>query len=383
MKHLRPRLLVAASLAAVAFALSLTACDTDQPDTPDPLLSAQANLGAWTWADVGGMQCRDGSATGLGARLMEGSDDLVIFMEGGGACFLSDTCEENRPRFGEMDFEDLVKDGYGSAGLFNASNEENPVRDWNVIYVPYCTGDVHTGSRTDVTNEQLGITEPQQFVGYRNAQRVLEVLLRHFDDGLDQVLVTGSSAGGFGTLGFYKDVANAFGDAEVTLLNDSGPIFANDAILPPQLQGIWLQLWGLGAALPPAPELRQLDGLENIYDYYATAYPEANLGLMTYDQDATIRFFFSFGRALQDESCAESLSRDTPCISGAAYEAALDSLRAHVLPPTWRTYYAAGEQHTFLRDEERFYNAATGGLSPAQWIGQLLNGEAPNVAPED
>lgn len=368
-------------VAVLALTLPLAACDTDEPDEPSPLIEAETNLGAWTWVDVGGLTCRDGSSTGLGVRLMEDTDDVVLFMEGGGACFIDQTCSENRPNFSEADFEERVVGGFGDDGLFDATNEENPVRDWNVIYVPYCTGDVHTGTREDVTSAELGITEPQQFVGFRNAQRVLEVVDRHFDDGLDQVLVTGSSAGGFGTLGLYKDAVSAFAGADVTLLDDSAPILADDAIVPPQLQAIWLGLWGMDGALPPSEAVLQPDGLQNVYDYYATTYPDANLGLLTYDQDATMRFFFSFGRALQDAECAESLGRDTPCIGAEEYEQALASLRADVLPTQWKTYYAPGEMHTFLRDEERFFSTEVDGLSPAQWLGQLIEGAAPNVAP--
>ena len=30
-------------------------------------------------------------------------------------------------------------------GIFDRSNPENPFRDFGVIFVPYCTGDVHIG----------------------------------------------------------------------------------------------------------------------------------------------------------------------------------------------------------------------------------------------
>ncbi len=371
-------------LLLVAFALLMglaAACDTDQPDAPDPLIIAEANRGAWTWIRLEGMQCRDGSPTGIGVRLQEDADDLVIFLEGGGACFLGQTCAQNRASFGEADFEAGIVEGYGDVGLFNAENEANPVRDWHVVYVPYCTGDVHTGSRTDATADSLGIPAPQQFVGFRNAQRVLEALDYHFDEGLDRVLLAGASAGGFGTLGLYKNAAATFGEAEVTLLNDSGPVFFDDTILSPLLQALWFQLWNQAPALP-SQAVFPPDGFENIYDVYATTYPDAQFGLLSFDRDATIRFFFSFSRALQSPACADSLSRETPCIGAAEYVQALATLRAEHLPASWATYYAPGTEHTFLR-AERFYTTEVDGLSPAAWLGQLLEGDAPNVAPPD
>jgi hypothetical protein len=31
-------------------------------------------------------------------------------------------------------------------GLLDRANPQNPVRDWSLLFVPYCTGDVHSAS---------------------------------------------------------------------------------------------------------------------------------------------------------------------------------------------------------------------------------------------
>jgi hypothetical protein len=33
-------------------------------------------------------------------------------------------------------------------GIFDRSNSRNPVRDWSMLFMPYCTGEVHSGSNT-------------------------------------------------------------------------------------------------------------------------------------------------------------------------------------------------------------------------------------------
>src|SRR4051812_49880618 len=92
----------------------------------------------WTWIDVDGSFCRDGSPTGIGVHLNKASDKLILYLEGGGACFNASSCYANSSSFGADDFEQ-VKSRAG--GIFNLTRAENPFAGWNVVYVPYCTGD--------------------------------------------------------------------------------------------------------------------------------------------------------------------------------------------------------------------------------------------------
>ncbi|MBW2189456.1 MAG: hypothetical protein JRG93_07670, partial [Deltaproteobacteria bacterium] len=55
------------------------------------------------------------------------SDELVIFLQGGGACW-ADFCSA----FEETNFLRDV-----SGGILNPALETNPVADWDVVYLPY------------------------------------------------------------------------------------------------------------------------------------------------------------------------------------------------------------------------------------------------------
>nr|WP_276604062.1 pectin acetylesterase-family hydrolase [Nannocystis pusilla] len=188
--------------------------------------------------------CRDGSTTGIGVRYGAG-DDLVIYFEGGGACFNSDTCALNElwKNFGEFKFDAWAL-GIGQGGIFD-DDPQNPVRDWSFIYVPYCTGDVHAGDRENVGID--GVLGAQQFVGYRNVAAYLERLVPTFQDA-GHVLVTGSSAGGFGAALNYDRIAEAFPGSAVTLLDDSGPPMS-DQYMPVCMQ-LWRDLFNFDATLP-------------------------------------------------------------------------------------------------------------------------------------
>ena len=395
--------------------LMLSGCDYlksgggDPSDFPPGLVEALENPGSFAWIPLDGMTCRDGSGTGIGLRLQPShgrshgsghgwrrsgiSDKLVIFLEGGGACFNQPTCQQNRASFSEEMFfsEDFVG---GYSGVFDDERAGNPVADWNFVYVPFCTGDEHAGSNPDgvvpgVDADGDGQDDRQRFVGYDNVGEVLDFVTTHLGTDFDRVLLAGSSAGGVGTLANFDRVAQTFYRSDVALLDDSGPVFYDDGILPVALQQVWSDLWNLDEALPDDPLFEGTDVLANIYNYYAQTYPEVPLGLLSYEQDFTIRYFYSFGVALEDQACFQKLfgglQQDPPqrnaCISGPAYEDALYGLRAE-LPAPWRTFYVgetgqAQQQHTFLR-AERFYDVTAGEQPLSRWAEELLDGSAEN-----
>lgn len=360
---LRLRLLGALALAA----LLLPACDSTEDEPDGPLAEAEANLGAWTWIEVEGSVCRDGSPTGIGARLQEDADDLVIYLEGGGACFNAETCAGNRPSYSAGDFAQTVGD-VGEAGLFDTGNDDNPVADWNMVFVPYCTGDVHSGSspNNSVLDAQFGTSlGPQQFVGHQNVERALALLASGLD-APDQVLLAGSSAGGLGALFNFDQTAQTFSGSDLTLVDDSGPLFFEDNVLSPQLAGQVVALYNGSVAISDASPLFAPDALPGLYDFYASRYPSATFGLASYLGDDTFQFFYGFGQAPGDE------------ITDEEYAAALRTVRDRV--PEWATYYAAGGAHTFLLAPDRYYGTSAG-VTVAAWLEALLGGTPTDVGP--
>lgn len=313
--------------------------------------------------------CRDGSETGMAVRLQENATRTFIYLEGGGACFNAVTCAINPQRFGEDDFVARVAQG-GEQGMFSTTQPANPVRDWNAVYFPYCTGDVHAGNAPGTQVSDVGT---QQFVGFRNVERYLDLLAPYFSDQ-QQILLTGASAGGFGAFFNYEQVAQAFegsvGADNVILMNDSGPILADDEALDPGLQQHWRALWNLDATLPPdfpAPRANG-DGLEDAYAYYSDRYPNSTFGLLSHEQDGTTRFFFGFG----NNPNPNVLPSPVPA---QVFEDALYSLRDG-LPDSWSTYYADGSNHTFIGSNNAFYTQTTDGMTVAQWLAALLQGNA-------
>ena len=380
-------------LLLLAPAVVLSGCDwtvqIGDPGTPGALGDAIDNPGDWTWVPVEGARCRDGSETGFGARLQERSRELLIYLEGGGACFNEETCTGtdsttgNQDNFGRFTFEGVVVSGRGDDGIFNTARSENPFADWSAVYVPYCTGDVHAGSATDVVVDGVdadadGTDDRQQFVGHRNVERYLDVLADQYPNPLDHVVLAGSSAGGFGTLVNYEAVRAAFPDARVTLLNDSGPPVASEEVLTSALEQRWIDLWNLSATLSDssgsptaAGEAVASGGLAAIYESHTRTYPDQSFGLLSHFKDGVIRNFYGH----RQPGCASPYG----CVSGEAYAQALTDVRDRQAPD-WSTYYVDGTDHTFLVGD-RFYDTAVAGAPLTDWTGNLVDGDAPDLAP--
>src|SRR5262245_2593785 len=143
---------------------------------------------AWRWIDFPDSTCRDGSKAGLAVNMNSASKNVMIFLMGGGACFDPLTCATNPANAGGQ------MTG-GSGGVFARTNAANPVKDWNWIFVPYCTGDVHIGTQDNGT--VAGVNGQQHFVGRKNMEAFLQRIVPTFPDAT-QVVLTGVSAGGFG-----------------------------------------------------------------------------------------------------------------------------------------------------------------------------------------
>ena len=359
-----------------ALIVALPACDsgTDGPDPgPDPnglFAQAAANKGTWTFVDIPGAQCRDGSATGIGLRLQEGATNTMVYLEGGGACFSAETCGINPSHFGSSEFAARVAGGTEASptslneGIFNSTDASNPVGRWNQVYVPYCTGDVHSGSNPG--GSPPDVTEPQQYVGHANIVKALDLLAPYLGTQ-NKALLTGASAGGFGTLLNFPTFDEHFSASQTYLLDDSGPIFFADNVLSPPLQAGLVGLFRFDLTYPGGLSVYGTDGLAGIYSLLAQNYPDSKFALLSHLEDGTIRFFFGAGQAPGDE------------ITGDEYAAGLRDISTR-LPDSWGTYYAAGDAHTFIGVESR-YTGASAGVALNTYVGNLVNGSVSDVDP--
>ena len=314
----------------------------------------------WTYYEIEGTRCMDGEPAGFAISENPDATDVMIYLEGGGACF-SDACDFtafNIPFVPPMD------------GVFSRSNDNNPVRDWTMVYVPYCTGDIHAGDAEAELGGQM-----RQFRGYTNVTRYLQHLVPSLP-GTERVLLTGISAGGFGAGINAAQVADAFGgDVETIVVDDSGPPLSN-AVIPPCLQEIFRQTWGLdGTVLARCPGCDPNDFATDLFQHLATGYPEMKLGLFSNTGDAVIRAFMGAGWGNGEHDNCDGTPLSVPF---GVYSDGLMALRsAHVDRAS--TFYVTGIGHTALR--VGFNLTFADGTSLPEWLGSVIDGDVTHVGP--
>lgn len=343
----------------------------DEPGAPsaktfaEPLPSSEP--GEWTWFgpeefdDV--PTCMDGSKTGLGVSLSPtGSKKVIIFMQGGGACFDGQTCALSdfilsASHHDEDDFHKWA-DGQGSTTILNRDRAQNPFRDWNYVFVPYCSGDVFSGSR------QSGFMGRPQ-LGFENVAAYLPRMTSTFRDA-DQVVLTGTSAGGYGALWDYPPFQKAFDWVDLTVIDDSAPPFSS-TFTDPCLQDKWRDIWGMEKTSPvdgPFPLGDGKRGLIEMVQQIVDAHPKTQFAFISHDDDIVMRYFHGIGRSL---GCALPW-----LLSDAHFADALREVRS-MKGDNFSTFYGPGLTHQYFKgDDEAFYSTAVDGISLAGWLGQLV-----------
>lgn len=330
-----------------------------------------------------GMMCRDSSATGFGFR--RGSNrNILIFLMGGGACFNDENCFSNPSNFSEETFfNDLVNgtgDKNGESGLFSSTNPDNPFLNWTAIFVPYCTGDLHSG---DTTNAVVsGVPTPQQFVGYRNMEIVLDILANRGARAANNIVLTGTSAGGFGTINTYGLVADRLAPAPVNLLNDSGPFLSADSAFSPDQEALWRSLWNMESrritpSVIPEDCVECLNGLEYVLPYYAQTNPARTFAFTSYTEDCVDRSFLCKNNPFcttTDLTCDGSTDLR---IDAQVYEDALFDYRDSLLT-NFITFYPEGNGHTFIQQSD-FYEVQVDTLPLTDWIYNSFGGNSTDM----
>lgn len=271
---------------------------------------------------------------------------LLVFFQSGGGCFSETTC---RP--GSLWFDDRVDASdnpeQSDGGVLDASNSENPFRGYSMVYIPSCTGDVHTGARV----VEYGPYRVQQ-KGYVNARAALAHTFREFRSP-DEVFVTGCSAGSVGSA-FHSDaIIRRYPKARVTNVGDSLAFVFH--------RPVTLASWGMHERFPSWFRPSRRNGRWTMVEYLtglAKQYPERTFARFNHLQDGVqAQFYEAVGGKPKD--FARRLR---------AAEQALKRM------PNYRSYLACGSEHCAF-DRDTFYSVETGQIRLRDWVADLAEGK--------
>lgn len=327
----------------------------------EPLSGA---IGDWTYTEFPDALCRDGSPAGVYVNLGS-TKKLMIFLEGGGRCAEASTCAINPTSVASGGVLRVAL----TAGVLDRAQAENPVRDWNFVYVPYCTGDRHGGANPDADVPGVG---PQKFVGHLNLKKFLNRIVPTFRDASD-VLLTGLSAGGFGVEYNAVLVQRAFANVKLKLIIDSAP-FVSTAVFTScdqeQTRKFYRAeetfLGDCGLACPRADDYWMDFGM-----FLAKTFSDRPVGLISALEDSTERSFFGIGV----NGCTASLDLVNPGIPAAAFRKDVLAYREQIAAfANFGTFYPDVDTHTWLGFPE-FYTVRAGNVRLVDWFAKIANGQ--------
>ena len=269
--------------------------------------------------------------------LDQGSDNLVIYLQGGGAC-LSIICQatmEATPR------------GVPKLGVLDAKDPENPVGSWNILYVPYCDGSVFGGDN-DFTNPN-DATDTRQHHGVRNFSAALDLAIARFPHP-KKILLAGSSAGGWGTIFQRALVRSQYPDAELSVYDDAGLGLSVNTDFD-------ANEWGSSArSRPPSCEACKTDPNLSPYVKYLLEHdPSTVVGDFSAWEDSVImRFTFQ-----TDPAAFRMTLKDATEIPATAF------------PDRYKRFFINGSMHTTLLGS--FHSTQINGVTVAQWLGLMID----------
>ena len=296
--------------------------------------------------------CIDGSPFTVFTRERD-PHKVVIFLNGGGACwqnfyFCSFQASGSPPPDVGM---------FASSFDDNGNVIQNPLADYSMVFVSYCDGSVFGGDNTVTDPSFTAGGGVRHHRGVRNVTAAID-LAHHEFPFASKVVLSGSSAGGFGTAGVSPFIVRFdYGNlVKFYVLNDSGPAITNLA----QTSTIQTRVndWAYTQFTPSSCTDCTTDKQPvELVEWMLQNDASVRLSLYSTDADQTIRFFLS----VPTQAAYRSLLLNT-----------WDPINAE-FPTRMKRYIRSGSgAHTMLGDA-RYYTTVVNGTRLSDWVGGFVN----------
>jgi hypothetical protein len=334
-------------------ALSLGACAPEESSDPFEGLEEGWNRVATSEPAA----CSHGSEYSFLFRPAD-PERVAVFFQGGGACWMGEICALDRQPTYRPTLDDL-DEALPREGIFDFANPDNPIAGWSVLFVPYCSGDVHVGSTTRAYEVEANDSLPARsfeirHAGLNNTRTALEWLYTRVTSP-SEVLVTGVSAGSLGSAVHAHAIARHYPEARVVQLGDAAGGYRAGSSTIARL----MHTWGAEKTLADFPSIDPDDfTFEDFYRVGASPADNLRMAQINYDADEVQLGFLAL-LGVRDRPLLELLDANLADIQR-------DS-------PTFRSYVAPGTEHGVLR-EAAFYDVEVDGVSLRDWTADLVAG---------
>ena len=316
----------------------------------------------WTTIEPGGeTSCATGTPYAFHVKPGEGADaaKLLIFLNGGGACWTGEQCDLGTEPTPYVPFVQLpANDPRGQQGVFDLGNPENPVANWTQVYAAYCTGDVHLGNRDATYETADGREVTVRHRGRANVEAVLAWVYENVETP-ERVVVAGSSAGAIAAPLYAAEVADHYPDVEIAAFADGAGGYRDATIA-----GL-IETWGFWDGAPEwAAGIDHASATFEDIDA-AAAKHAPKMRVVEYDSayDSVQEMFL---RLLGNQEPLYPLLQQNRAEQAEAI-------------PGFAGYTSRGTEHTLIRFD-RLYTYEEEGVRAVDWFGDVAEGrEAESV----
>ncbi len=295
---------------------------------------------------------------------------VVMYYQGGGACWSYNTCIT----LGVFD-QDVNPSGSDNpnnttTGFGDLTNPNNPFKDWNIVFVAYCTGDIHFG---DSLPNYGGNTIRHR--GWHNA-RIAEKWAREHFVAPDDLFVTGSSAGAYGAFFNAPLHIDVWPSARTSVIADAGNgIITPDFLTTPNYG---FQMWNFEEHLPTnipgvLESISDGTGIPAFTKAVADFYPDAWWAHYSSSYDGGTGGQTGFYNVMKNpNNILEWLNWwHKSCEWNSAMVTQAHATSAQI-PSNYRYFIGTGSRHT-MYGSNKVYTDNTSGTLIVDWVNQMLN----------
>ena len=321
------------------------------PPTTEPAgTDAVAVDSEWTAIDAPeDCMCADGAPYNFFERPADPAK-VVFFLEGGGACFTPESCAFTDEPTTLYDWNIGADDDPATmSGIFDLANEENPFADYSMVFVPYCTGDVHLGNSSHPYSADLTV----EHRGWANGNAAVSYLAEHYADA-EQIVVVGESAGSIAAAPYAATIGDTLPDAQITVFADGSGGYPDNGTLSVGMEALWGFVrpdWAGDVAI----EEWTVPGM---VEEAVTHNPDIVLSRFDYAYDGVQSYFLTL------------LDIDEPLLPVVdANEAMIEAAGVNQF-----SFTAPGTEHTLVRTPV-FYEMELNGVRLVDWVTSIVNGD--------
>jgi hypothetical protein len=355
------------------FAGLLTAAVACGDNSPEPIRNPMRDTyETWLKVEPPGVVCGNNTQYKFWVNYSGKSDNLVVVLEPGGACWDYDSCTGKNGIRGAANVDGLADDHFKLAPFIspflNRYSDEVPTNDWNYVYIPYCTGDVHTGNAVATYTDAAGSASVEfHHDGHHATEEIVAWLDQNFTY-VPKLFVTGCSAGGVGSLVNYHFLRKGIRSVQKGyMLDDSGPVFPSTGYSAP-LHAKIRAAWNVDSLRDDMPSGFTFEDMGTLNTAISDEFPKDRLAVTYFRRDYNFSLY-SYER-FYDFPPKEELMRmwdaDTQLLTS-LYDTR-DNL--HYFIPYWRS---VNDSHCTTLFSFTSSNIEEKNLTLEQWVRDLID----------